>query len=552
MFNVEPNVVPFGFGIILCAGLGALALWLGRALQQARARTAAQTRDIQALTHIQERLTNADCSQAVADALDALLGYSHAAAAQVWFKSDSAASFTPYLHRGLFPESFTQVPAASEKISHFSALDALPNLSAKGFVELVQIPLLWQRQVVGMLEIAARHRGELRTLADEWCYAVGRALAAKLEAAQELEHVRAQLAAEKRLWEAGLEVTATEDYDQVLRTIVERARELIHAEASALCLWNQEKEIWVVQGTSGTPEAFAVETLQFERGDGGRVECPVVRFKFRQAHLDLPVRRNGHIVGCLCVASQTPREYSAEERALLMGIASQAALAVERARALQTMGSRAATAERERLAREIHDTLAQILGFVHIKTGVVQEWLTQGNLAQAQTELEQLSRLSQELYQDTRELVLGLHGETDATHDLADMIQTYLERFSQFCNLPTTFERGDLDVTFPPAVEVQLLRVVQEALSNVRKHARAKHAWVSLRRAQDQALLEIRDDGQGFDPAHPTRGFGPRFGLQSMRERVESIHGAFAVHSAPGQGTRIQVTVPIIYRGQDV
>jgi len=99
---------------------------------------------------------------------------------------------------------------------------------------------------------------------------------------------------------------------------------------------------------------------------------------------------------------------------------------------------------------------------------------------------------------------------------------------------------------------VQLLRVVQEALSNVRKHARAKHAWVSLRRAQDQALLEIRDDGQGFDPAHPTRGFGPRFGLQSMRERVESIHGVFTVHSAPGQGTRIQVTVPIIYRGQDV
>ncbi len=550
MFNVEPNVSLWGLGIILGASL-ALVLWLGYALRQARARTMARTRELDALTHIQARLAHADSSQAIADALDLILEYSHAAAAQLWIQADSAAPFVPYIHRGLFPESFTQAPAVSETILHFSAPDALPNLRDKGFVELVQIPLLAQRAASGALEIAARHHDELRALSDEWYYAVGRALAAKLEYAQELEHARAQLADEKRLWEAGLEVTATEDYDQVLRTIVERARELIHAEASALCLWNQDKEIWVVQGTSGTSEAFAVETLQFERGDGAPVACPVVRFKYRQAHLDLPVRRNGHIVGCLCVASQTPREYSPEERALLMGIASQAALALERARALQTMGSRAATAERERLAREIHDTLAQILGFVNIKTGVVHEWLMQGDLAQAQTELEQLSRLSQELYQDTRELVLGLHGATDAEHDLADMIQAYLERFSQFCNLPTTFERGELDVTFSPAVEVQLLRVVQEALSNVRKHARAKHAWVSLQRVQDQAVLEIRDDGQGFDPAHPTRGFGPRFGLQSMRERVESIHGAFAVYSAPGQGTRIQATAPIIYRGSD-
>jgi signal transduction histidine kinase len=243
--------------------------------------------------------------------------------------------------------------------------------------------------------------------------------------------------------------------------------------------------------------------------------------------------------------------YSAEERALQTGIATQAAQAVDRARALEPMGRRAATAERERLAREIHDTLAQILGFVNIKTGVVQEWLTQGKVSQAQTELEQLSLLSQELYQDTRELVLGLHGEADTGDGISDMIQTYLERFSQFCNLPTTFDASALNVTLSPAVEVQLLRVVQEALSNVRKHARATHAWVLLTREQDNVLLEIRDDGQGFDPAHPARSFGPRFGLQSMRERVESLHGTFAVHSAHSQGTRIQVTVPLIYRGLD-
>jgi signal transduction histidine kinase len=72
-----------------------------------------------------------------------------------------------------------------------------------------------------------------------------------------------------------------------------------------------------------------------------------------------------------------------------------------------------------------------------------------------------------------------------------------------------------------------------------------------MTREQDGIVLEIRDDGQGFDPSMPGRGFGPRFGLQSMRERVESIHGTFAVRSTAGQGTTVRIEVPLIYRGED-
>lgn len=549
MFNVEPNLL-FVLGILLSVVLAALVLLI-LALRRARSRERQQTRELDALARIEAILSSSDFPQALPRALDYMIEFSHAAAAVVWSKTDSSAPLERTVHRGLFPESFVAVPTALQKINRFNTLEQFPALHEKGFVELIQIPLRWNEQSIGVLEIAARHRGELQTLSDEWCQSVARVLAMSLAHEQELTRVRSQLADEKRLWEAGIEVTATEDYEQVLRTIVNRARELIHAEASALCLWNQDKNVWVVQGTSGADEAFELAVTQFERGDGARVQCPVVRFKYRQSHLDLPVRRNGHIVGCLCVASETPREYSAEERALLTGIATQAALAVERTRALETMGSRAATAERERLAREIHDTLAQILGFVNIKTGVVREWLAQGNVTQAQVELEELALLSKELYEDTRELVLGLHGEVNAGGGITHMIASYVERFSQFSNLPVTFAAPELDVTFSPAVQVQLLRVVQEALSNVRKHARAKQAWVSMTRVQDNVRLEIRDDGQGFDPAHPTRGFGPHFGLQSMRERVESFHGTFTVHSAPGQGTCIQVMVPLIYRGHD-
>lgn len=535
--------------LVTFLGIAALAVV---AFQRARAREKHHAHELAALAQIENALTaNPDAAESIARALDIVLEFSHAAAAQVWTSNAAGATMQSFAHRGLFPESFVAPTAAPAQVIFSSTENAFPNLRDKGFVQVAQMPLAAYDHTRGVLEIAARHRGELEQLTPQWYETVARSIAATLANAQELTQIRARLADEKQLWQVGLEVTATEDYETLLRTIVDRARELVHSEASALCLWNQEKNWWVVQGTSGTAEAFEVAVAPFERGDGTRVDCPVVRFKYRQAHLDLPLRRNGEIVGCLCVANEAPRAYSPEERALLVGIADQAALAVERTRALETMGSRAATAERERLAREIHDTLAQILGFVNIKTGVAREYLAQGKTEQAQRELEQLGLLSQELYLDTRELILGLHGGAETEAGLVPALRDYVERFSKFSNLPVTFQADDMPIQFSPVVQVQLIRVVQEALSNVRKHAQAQHAWVTMQRAENDVILQVRDDGKGFDPAHPARGFGPRLGLQSMRERVNSIHGTLQVESTLGHGTTIQIRVPLIYRGAE-
>lgn len=554
-------------GGAVIAGLGVFAALLLVGLRRARARDAQRLRELNALARIELALASStDSADAIARALDMLLEFSHAATALLWQQTEPTAPLAPFAQRGLFgekptllepfaqrglfPESFRTPEAIPEHITFDSALDDAPALIEKGFVERVRIPLAAQGHAIGVLEIAARHRGELAHISRAWWETVGHSLAAALADARELAGVRTQLANEKRLWQAGLDVTATENYQDLLRTIVDRARQLIGAEASALCLWDEQKRWWVVQGTSGATDAFEVSLAHFERGNGQFLECPVIRFKYRQAHLDLPLQRNGQIVGCLCVANQLPREYLESERALLAGIADQAALAVERTRALETLGSRAATAERERLAREIHDTLAQILGFVNIKTATAREFLAQGKLEQAETQLDQLSLLSQELYQDTRELILGLHSEVGLERGLVPALANYVERFGEFCALPVTFDAQDVDVNFTPAVEVQLIRVVQEALSNVRKHARAQRAWVRLTRHADLVRIEIGDDGQGFDPTHPGRGLGPRFGIKSMRERVESIRGTLTVHSTPGQGTLVTVQVPVIFRGE--
>ena len=538
-------------GIALIVGLTVFAALLVFGLRRARWQDAQRARELNALAQIENALAlYSDSAQAHARVLDVILEFSHAATAQLWLVSEKDARMESFMQRGLFPESFQVPERVPDQVTFSATLAAVPALNDKGFVERVQIPLHAYGSAIGVLEIAARHRGELHHIAREWFEMVGRALAPALADARELTRMRAQLADEKRLWQAGLDVNATENYKDLLRAIVDHARELIGAEASALCLWDAQKKWWMIQGISGATDAFEMSLAQFERGDGPVMECPVVRFKYRQAHLDLPLQRNGQIVGCLCVANQAPREYSDSERALLASIADQAAYAVERTRALETVGSRAATEERERLAREIHDTLAQILGFVNIKTGAAREFLAQGKIEQAETQLDQLALLSHELYQDTRELILGLRTDAAAQEGLVPALKNYVERFSQFCNLPVTFDAPTDAPQFSPAVEVQLLRVVQEALSNVRKHAHAQHAWVRLTQRDAVAYLEIGDDGQGFDPTNLARGFGPRFGLQSMRERVASVHGTFAVHSSAGQGTRILIELPLIFRGE--
>ena len=103
---------------------------------------------------------------------------------------------------------------------------------------------------------------------------------------------------------------------------------------------------------------------------------------------------------------------------------------------------------------------------------------------------------------------------------------------------------GNLDL--PSTVELQLLRIIQEALSNARKHAEAETARVRLERFDDRLLATIEDDGTGFDPSTRVRGDFPRFGLAIMKERAESIGGSMELDSSPGGGTRVKIAIPIL------
>ncbi len=551
-----------GLLVALSSALGVAVITLAAILwtvrRRARWREIAREREFDALARLGNAIDRArDINEALGLALDSLLEFTHAGAAHVWLKNPHTDQVQDQVHRGLFPETFAEsslsyLPLLSghEMVGAKDAAE-FQALKAKGFIEFANVLFPANDRTVGVLLVAARHPGELNGATRQWLTAAGRILGLAIARFQIQAELEAHDAEARRLWSAGVEVAAAPDYVSLLRTIVDRARELIGAEASALCIWDAQKHWWVVQGTSGATDAFEVKLKRLAGEDGRAVECPIIRFRYRQAHLDVPLLRDGEVVGCLCVASQQPRHYGETERALLDGIAGQAALAVGRARQLEEAGQRAATTERERLAREMHDMLAQLLGFVNFKTGTVREFLAQGRTEQAQIQLEQLASLSQELYADTRELILGLRIETGPEQGLIRALEEYAAHFRQLSGVDTTIEATDLaDVRFVPSVEMQLIRVIQEALSNVRKHADAHHAKVRVMQQGEQVAVEIQDDGQGFDPSNIARGLWPHFGLQSMRERVESIGGTFSIRSSRGQGTTITIQVPLVYRGE--
>jgi len=210
---------------------------------------------------------------------------------------------------------------------------------------------------------------------------------------------------------------------------------------------------------------------------------------------------------------------------------------------------RAIVEERERIARELHDGLAQVLGYVHTKATAVRLLLSRQQVAAAEGQLVQLEEAARGLFVDVREAILGLRTTTRQDLRLAGLLREYAGHFSQLSDLPieVTITTSAESQALPPETELQLLRIVQEALTNVRKHARASRAQVALLNGGPVLEVHVSDDGAGFEPAAGSGdGQGRQhFGLSTMRERAEAIGAELLLESAPGRGTRVRVRVPL-------
>jgi signal transduction histidine kinase len=203
--------------------------------------------------------------------------------------------------------------------------------------------------------------------------------------------------------------------------------------------------------------------------------------------------------------------------------------------------------ERGRLAREIHDTLAQ--GFISIVTHLEAAEESEPGSRESRRHVEQAKQTSRENLSEARRLVAALRPEILESYSLPEALRRLSGRASEDLGIPV-----DLNVTGNPHessqdLQVTLLRAAQEGLANVRRHAQARRIDLTLSYAGDLILLDIQDDGVGFDPATSNRNGDGGFGLHSMRERVEALGGELLVESEPGVGTTLAVQLPLRVSG---
>jgi signal transduction histidine kinase len=254
--------------------------------------------------------------------------------------------------------------------------------------------------------------------------------------------------------------------------------------------------------------------------------------------------------GLLMVTFRKRLRFSGRAARAYLTVASQAALVLENLRLIEEAGLAGRRGgillERQRLAREIHDTLAQ--GFTGIITSLTAAELTtdpSATDAASARYVEDAKRIARDSLAEARRLVWALRPESLDRYSLPEALGKLVQEWSAQTGVEARGTTNGTPRELLPEAEVALLRAAQESLTNVHKHARASRVDVTLTYMDDRVVVDVVDDGVGFDPAEITPAVGPQdergFGLTAMRERVEQLGGRLAIETAPGEGTAIAV-----------
>ncbi|HSO30068.1 MAG TPA: GAF domain-containing sensor histidine kinase [Candidatus Sulfomarinibacteraceae bacterium] len=358
------------------------------------------------------------------------------------------------------------------------------------------------------------------------------------------------------LYELALQLTERAETPAVMDRITHYARELLAADRAVVCLADQARTgAGVAAQRAGGPRTHVTDRLAVaddgrtcllaQLGEGPTHDrnplCPSRAADPDVAWLARPLRGPGELLGELCVTRPAARPFTEAERTLLGALADMAAIAVRTARLHEAEEQMTILSERDRIARELHDSLAQVLGQIHLTLRGL-EARTDG--AAISTDLAELADTADEAYRDVRETILGLRESIPSDGGLEAALRAYLAKYSRQTGIATHLDCDGLaGRALSPKAEVQLLRVVQEALTNVRKHAQASEVRVDLHERDGTPVLSVTDDGSGFDPSSVGPSLTGGFGLRSMRERVELLGGTLDVLTAPGDGTRIVATL---------
>ena len=377
------------------------------------------------------------------------------------------------------------------------------------------------------------------------------------EKTAELEEKHERL---ESLYEVTALVAQATTLDELAQGFVKSITRIARADAVALRWSDQANQRYLMLAAQGLPSAMVDAELCIDKGDcycgpasplvGLRVipiqsmvmpslqHCAKAGF---ETVVNIPVHLHDRLMGEIDLFFNTRVSPSQPERSLLETLSSQLASAMENLRLNALEKEAAISQERHLLSRELHDSIAQSLAFLKIQVQLMRVALQSGQADEIKQVLEEIDLGVRESYADVRELLLHFRTRTN-TEDIEPALATTLRKFEHQSGMKATLSMQGQGLPLPPDLQIQVLHIVQEALSNVRKHARASQVWLDVSQ-QPEWRFEVRDDGLGFIPGNDQLD-ETHVGLRIMSERAQRIGAKLNISSTPGQGSTVVLTLP--------
>ena len=378
------------------------------------------------------------------------------------------------------------------------------------------------------------------------------------EKTAELEEKNERL---ESLYDVTALVAKSSSLDELAQGFAKRITRIARADGVAVRWSDQASQRYLLLAAQGLPKSMVEAELCIDRGDchcgaGPSVEnlrvIPIIsrdtphlphceRAGFETV-VNIPVRLHERLMGEVDLFYHAKVSLAPAERSLLEALGSHLASGMENLRLTSFEKEAAVSQERHLLARELHDSIAQSLAFLKIQVQLMRDALHSGNAAEIKQVLEEIDTGVRESYGDVRELLLHFRTRTN-TEDIEPALATTLRKFEHQSGMKASLHMQGQGMPLSPDLQIQALHIVQEALSNVRKHARASQVWLDVQQ-QPCWRFEVRDDGVGFfaenDELDETH-----VGLRIMTERAQRIGAQLDVISTPGHGSSIILTLPL-------
>ncbi len=376
------------------------------------------------------------------------------------------------------------------------------------------------------------------------------------EKTAELEEKRERL---ETLYSVTTLVSHATTLDELAQGFSERVGRVAHADGVALRWSDEGNERYLMLASHGLPHAMkqaehciradechcgipnaptGARVIPIRSADQGRLKhCAAAGF---QTIVSLPIRMKDRLMGEVDLFYFAQFEPHTAERSLLEALTAHLAGAMENLRLNALEKQAAVSQERELLARELHDSIAQSLLFLKIQVQLMRDAMDSGHPDRMRDVLSEIDLGVRECYGDVRELLLNFRTRT-SDEDIEPALLTTLRKFEHLSGLRASLQMQGHGMPLDPDVQIQVLHIVQEALSNVRKHSGASQVWVDVQQ-QPQWRFEVRDNGVGFETGAPLDE--THVGVRIMSERAASVAANLEVMSTPGRGSSVILTLP--------